>query len=85
MQFQNWRIWEAMNKNVFRSVPDEEMKFLYTQIIESRETGLRPKCLDDFIVKFQELYPLPTASAWKYAEESFFNEVARRYFEGEEK
>lgn len=75
-----------MDSDIFRDVPYEEMKFLYAQIIENREVGLRPKCLDDYIRKFRDMYPtLSFADAWKYTEESFFNEVARRYFEGEEK
>lgn len=36
-------------KNVFENVPDDEMRFLYEQILAGRDTALRPRCMDPYI------------------------------------
>lgn len=69
-----------MIEEIFSSLSDKELKKMYEDILLGREEGLRPKCLDPYIKKVQEKYPLSFAEGWAYTEKLFWNEVGRRYF-----
>ena len=67
-------------KNVFENVPDDEMRFLYEQILAGRDTALRPRCMDPYIHQVMQLFSLTFGQAWRSAEQMFFEEIAKRYF-----
>lgn len=67
-------------ENIFEKVPKEQLKYLYEQILDGKDKGLRPRCLDDYIHEVKSKYPLSFGEAWKYTEELFWEEVAKRYF-----
>lgn len=66
--------------NLFESVTDNELKNIYKDIQSAKEEGLRPRILDSYIKKIREIYPLDIGEGWKFTEQLFFEEVARRYF-----
>lgn len=66
--------------NVFSETSEEELLHIYKEILQGREDGLRPRCLDKYIQVIQQKYPLSFGEGWRYAENSFWEEVARRYF-----
>ena len=68
-------------ENIFRELAKCELEEIYKKILEGRESGMRPRALDPYIYRIQEKYPLSTREAWDYAERSFWEEVARRYFQ----
>lgn len=68
-------------KNPFEDKTDEELKYIYEEIIKAREEGLRPRILDSYIQEIRNNYPLNVAEGWKFTEQLFWEEVARRYFE----
>lgn len=67
---------------IFRDVNDDELRYIYEQILKGRREGVRPRCLERYIKKVREAYPtLDFGEAWRYAEGLFWVEVGRRYFE----
>lgn len=68
-------------KNIFENESYETLNALYNDIIREREEGLRPPSLDKFIEQIQKDYPLTVGEAWRYTENMFWEEVARRYFQ----
>lgn len=68
-------------KNPFEDKTDEELKYIYEEIIKAREEGLRPRILDSYIQEIRNNYPLNVTEGWKFTEQLFWEEVARRYFE----
>lgn len=68
------------NINVFSDVSEKELLHIYKEILQSREDGLRPRCLDKYIQIIQQKSPLSFGEGWRYAESYFWEEVARRYF-----
>lgn len=68
-------------KNLFENVTDNNLKSIYEEIFIAREEGLRPRILDPYIQKVRDVYNLSVADGWKFTEELFWEEVARRYFE----
>lgn len=68
-------------KNPFENKADEELKIIYKEIFKSREKGLRPRILDSYIQDICCVYPLTVSEGWKFTEQLFWEEVARRYFE----
>lgn len=71
-------VWEM--DELFKNVSDEQLNFIYRKILAGRAEGLRPRCLDEYIRKVQEFFPLTFSEAWSYAEKAFWDEVGRRYF-----
>lgn len=69
-----------MEEKIFSPLSDMELKKIYTDILQGREEGLRPKCLDPYIKKVREKYPLSFAEGWSYTEKLFWNEVGKRFF-----
>lgn len=69
--------------NIFENESKEQLGYLYEQILEGRESGLRPRCLDDYIRKVQSNYPLTFGESWRYTEQLFWEEIAKRYFSKE--
>ena len=69
--------------NIFKNQSKEQLRYLYEQILIGREDGLRPRCLDDYIRKVQSIYPLTFGEAWRYTENLFWEEIAKRYFSEE--
>lgn len=65
---------------IFEDVSDMQMKYLYEQILQGREYGLRPRCLDEYIREVQKAYKMSFGEAWSYAEKLFWDEVGKRYF-----
>lgn len=70
-----------MIENVFSGLTLEELKVLYAGILEAREEGLRPRILDKYIRQVQAKYPLSFGEAWKYTEQLFWEEIAKRFFD----
>ena len=68
-------------KNLFENVTDNNLKSIYEEIFIAREEGLRPRILDPYIQKVSDVYNLSVSGGWKFTEELFWEEVARRYFE----
>ncbi len=68
-------------KNPFENKTDEELKVIYKEIFKSREKDLRPRVLDPYIQDVRCIYPLTVSEGWKFTEQLFWEEVARRYFE----
>lgn len=69
-----------MIAELFNNVQDSELKDIYEEILSARKDGLRPRCLDPYINKVRETYPLSVGEAWRYTEGLFWEEVAKRYF-----
>lgn len=67
-------------EELFKNVSDEQLKFLYEQILAGRIEGFRPKCLDEYIRQVQKIFPLSFGEAWTYTEKAFWDEVGKRYF-----
>ena len=68
-------------EELFKNVSDEQLKFLYEQILAGRIEGLRPRCLDEYIRQVQKVFPLSFGEAWSYTEKIFWDEAGKRYFE----
>lgn len=67
-------------EELFKNISDEQLKFLYEQILTGRIEGIRPRCLDKYIRQVQKVFPLSFVEAWDYTEKIFWDEVGRRYF-----
>ena len=67
-------------KNPFEDKTDDELKDIYKEIFKAREEGLRPRILDSYIQEVCDNYPFNVAEGWKFTEQLFWEEVARRYF-----
>lgn len=65
---------------LFKGVDDTELKHIRDEIYKGREEGLRPRLLDPYIQKVRKIYSFTIVDAWKYVEQLFWEEVARRYF-----
>lgn len=70
-----------MIENVFSGLTFEELKVLYAGILEAREEGIRPRILDEYIRQIKEKYPLSFGEAWRYTEQLFWEEIAKRFFD----
>lgn len=68
-------------RNPFEDKTDNNLKSIYEEILIAREEGLRPRILDPYIQKVRDVYNLSVSDGWKFTEELFWEEVARRYFE----
>ncbi len=68
--------------DIFRDIPDCELYSIYKDILKSEEDGLRPKSLDSYAKKIQEICRFEMFSqATNFTKELFYKEVARRYFD----
>ena len=67
--------------NIFENESYETLKSLYNDILKEREEGLHPHSLDKYIEHVQKEYSLTMGEAWRYAENMFWEEVGRRYFQ----
>lgn len=68
--------------DIFRDIPDCELYSIYKDILKSEEDGLRPKSLDPYAKKIQEICRFKMFSqATNFTKELFYKEVARRYFD----
>lgn len=65
---------------IFEDVSDMQMKYLYEQILQGREDGLRPRCLDEYIREVQKAYRMDFGESWRHTEKLFWDEVGKRYF-----
>lgn len=65
---------------IFEDISDTQMKYLYEQILQGRDGGLRPRCLDEYIREVQKAYQMSFGEAWSYTEKLFWDEVGKRYF-----
>lgn len=69
------------NFKLFKNVSDEEMLEMYKNIMESKETGMRPKSLDPYAKQLKEACHFEMMSqATNFVIELFYEEVAMRYF-----
>ena len=67
--------------DIFKDVPNDELKTIYDDILKSEEDGLRPKSLDPYAEKLREICKFEMFSqATNFAKELFYKEVAKRYF-----
>ena len=69
--------------NPFNNETKETLENIYKEIKNSKEEGLRPRILDSYIQEVRSVYPLSVSEGWKFTEQLFLEEVAKRYFEGE--
>lgn len=72
-------------EDLFDGKTDEELKIVYEEILRAREDGLRPRILDSYIEEVRSVHPLSVAEGWKFTEQLFWEEVAKRYFKTKEK
>lgn len=73
---------EMTNIEVFQEESDDELCYIYKQILKGRDDGLRPRCLDKYIEKVRKVYStLSFAEAWRHTEKLFWDEIGKRYFE----
>lgn len=68
-------------ENIFSNCEKEYLRNIHEEILKSKETGIRPFILDEFIHIIQEKYNLTFSESSHIAENYFFEEVARRFFE----
>lgn len=68
-------------RNPFEDKTDNNLKSIYEEILIAREEGLRPRILDPYIQKVRDTYNLSVLEGWKFTEQLFWEEVAKRYFE----
>ena len=69
--------------NPFNNETKEILENIYKEIKNSKEEGLRPRILDSYIQEVRSVYPLSVSEGWKFTEQLFLEEVAKRYFESE--
>lgn len=69
--------------NPFNNKTKETLEIIYREIKNSKEEGLRPRILDSYIQEVRSVYPLSVSEGWKFTEQLFWEEVAKRYFESE--
>lgn len=72
-----------MITNMFAALDKKELREIYDAIAVSREEGMRPRILDEYIRQVREVYPLSVGEAWKYTEQLFWEEIALRFFKSE--
>lgn len=67
--------------DIFKDVPDDELKIMYDDILKSKEDGVRPRSLDKYARQVQEICKYDMFSkATDFSKELFYEEVAKRYF-----
>ena len=69
--------------NPFNNETKETLENIYKEIKNSKEEGLRPRILDSYIQEVRSVYSLSVSEGWKFTEQLFLEEVAKRYFESE--
>lgn len=69
--------------NPFNNETKETLENIYKEIKNSKEEGFRPRILDSYIQEVRSVYPLSVSEGWKFTEQLFLEEVAKRYFESE--
>lgn len=69
------------NFKIFENVSDEDMMEMYKDILESKESGIRPRSLDKYANEIKEKCHFEMLSqASNFVIELFYEEVALRYF-----
>lgn len=68
-------------ENLFSNLTNEELKRLNDDRLKAKEEGLRPRSFDPYIAKIRECYPLDVGNGWSFAEDLFFEEICKRFFE----
>ena len=58
-----------MITNMFAALDKKELREIYDAIAVSREEGMRPRILDEYIRQVREVYLLSVGEAWKYTEQ----------------
>lgn len=67
--------------DIFKDVPDNELKIIYNDILKSEDEGISPKSLNIYVKKLEDICKFETSSqAINLAKELFLKEVAKRYF-----
>lgn len=67
--------------DIFKDVPDNELKIIYNDILESEDEGISHKSLNIYVKKLEDICKFETSSqAINLAKELFLKEVAKRYF-----
>ena len=72
------------NFEIFKNVTDAEMVEMYKDIQKSKEEGLRPRRLDEYVNIIKEKCHFEMLSqATDFTVKLFYEEVAKRYFSKE--
>lgn len=67
--------------DIFKDVPDNELKIIYNDILKSEDEGITPKSLNIYAKKLEDICKFETSSqAINLAKELFLKEIAKRYF-----
>ena len=67
--------------DIFKDVPDNELKIIYNDILKSEDEGISSKSLNIYVKKLEDICKFETSSqAINLAKELFLKEVAKRYF-----
>lgn len=67
--------------DIFKDVPDNELKIIYNDILKNEDEGISPKSLNNYAKKLENICKFETSSqAINLAKELFLKEVAKRYF-----
>ena len=68
-------------EDIFSNLTDKQLYELNKDRLKSKDEGLRPRSFDPYIAELCKVYPLDVGNAWSYAEDLFFEEVSKRFFE----
>lgn len=66
---------------IFSRLTKDELRCINEDRIKSKQEGVRPRSFDSYIRDIRNVYPLTVGEGWSFAENLFFEEIAKRFFE----